>query len=448
MIKKSLIPLVLGAILFFQCCDNEVVNKIPLITTVAVTNITFESAESGGEVTSDGNSTIISRGVCWNTSSAPTIDNFKSEDGVGIGAFTSALNGLTGNTKYFIRAYATNEVGTAYGEEFEFTTSLTPTLAEVTTASITNITVNSASSGGNVISDGHVSVTARGICWSTTANPDINDNKTSDGTGTGTFTSAVTNLSAGTTYYIRAYATNSVGTAYGNEILFSTNSISTTVYASKDAAIFNNQAGNAANGDYGAGGSQLLQVGYASPTQIYARSLLYFDLSSIPTTAVIESVSLQFTQGSSGSATAYSINIHKLSTSWTEGTTSFCTYNNSCNTQGAAITVGGADVTWNETSYSGSNSNPWTAIGGVFNGAISATAQAGSTNIGTPYSFTSDGLKDDVQGWVSNSATNFGWILKTDFITTTSAMKRFYSREGAVASGDSNLAPRLIITYH
>ena len=94
------------------------------------------------------------------------------------------------------------------------------TLDATTTA--TSITVSSASSGGNITADGGLSITARGICWSTSQNPTISDSKTSNGTGIGSFTSSITGLSPNTTYYVRAYATNNVGTNYGVQISFTT----------------------------------------------------------------------------------------------------------------------------------------------------------------------------------------------------------------------------------
>ncbi len=92
----------------------------------------------------------------------------------------------------------------------------------VTTTAVSNISSTTATAGGNVTSDGGAAVTARGVCWSTTQNPTISNNHTTDGSGTGNFTSSLTGLTAGTTYYVRAYATNAVGTAYGNEITFTT----------------------------------------------------------------------------------------------------------------------------------------------------------------------------------------------------------------------------------
>ncbi|GAA4733423.1 hypothetical protein [Flavisolibacter ginsenosidimutans] len=110
------------------------------------------------------------------------------------------------------------------GAPVQFAASANPaTLATVTTNSVTSVTSSTATSGGNVSSDGGAAVTARGVCWSTSQNPTIANNKTSDGLGSGSFTSNITGLTANTTYYARAYATNSVGTAYGNQVSFTTN---------------------------------------------------------------------------------------------------------------------------------------------------------------------------------------------------------------------------------
>ncbi len=92
----------------------------------------------------------------------------------------------------------------------------------VTTTTPSSITTTTASSGGNVTSDGGASVTARGVCWSTLANPTTGNNHTSDGTGTGSFTSSLTGLSPSTQYHVRAYATNSAGTGYGSDLTFTT----------------------------------------------------------------------------------------------------------------------------------------------------------------------------------------------------------------------------------
>ena len=90
----------------------------------------------------------------------------------------------------------------------------------VTTNTITSITTNSATCGGDVTSNGASSVTARGVCWSTSQNPTVSESYTTDGSGTGSFTSNITGLTTGTTYYVRAYATNSAGTSYGEQRSF------------------------------------------------------------------------------------------------------------------------------------------------------------------------------------------------------------------------------------
>jgi len=190
------------------------------VTTNTVINITQTSATSGGNVTSDGGSSVTSRGVCWDTASNPTTSNSHTSNGSGIGEFISYLNGLTCGTTYYTRAYAINGAGTAYGNELTFTTD--PGLPTVTTSNITNIGLNSVTSGGNVTSDGGENVTSRGICWGTSPNPTISGNHTSNGSGLGTFVSNVTGLTTNTLYYIRAYATNSVGTVYGEELGFTT----------------------------------------------------------------------------------------------------------------------------------------------------------------------------------------------------------------------------------
>jgi hypothetical protein len=439
--RLSLLFLIL--MFFLVQCDDEDPGKAR-VATGAVTDLTHESAVGSGEVLNNGGASVTARGVCWNTTGEPTIADFSVEAGEGVGPFTASLTDLDGSTTYYVRAFAINKAGVSYGDEVSFTTLPTPTIPELTTTPISEISSSSAKSGGTITNNGNAAITARGICWSTTSPPTVNDFKTVEGVATSAFESVLSSLDAGTTYYVRSYATNSAGTGYGNELSFSTNSITATLYATKDATIFNNQAGNATQGNYGAGGDQLLQVGYASPTQIYARTLLQFDLSSIPSDAVIESVSLQFTAGSSGSFTP-TVTVHRLTQGWTEGTTTFCSYSGACNVQGAAIAPGGTDVTWNETSYSGASTNGWTTSGGTF----TTTASGSSVDAGaTILIYTSDGLKNDVASWVATPGSNFGWIMKTDWITNSSAMRRFRSREGATAAGDATTAPKLVIVYH
>ena len=203
--------------------DNINITNIdlPAVTTSPVTGITFTTATCGGEVTDEGNASVTARGVCWSTTPNPTIANNHTADGSGTGSFTSNLTGLTAGATYYVRAYATSSWGTSYGNELTFTT-MSYLLPTVTTASVTDITPTTAECGGNITADGGASVTSRGVCWSTHPNPTTSDSHTTDGTGTGNFTSSLSGLTPNTTYYMRAYATNSVGTAYGNEENFHT----------------------------------------------------------------------------------------------------------------------------------------------------------------------------------------------------------------------------------
>ena len=203
----------------FTTMVNE---SMPVVTTNEVTDITQTTATSGGNVTSDGGANVTARGVCWSISQNPTINDNKTSDGSGTGSFTSNLINLNANTTYYVRAYATNEKGTSYGEQRSFTTLQNIELPTVTTTNVSNITQTTATSGGNVTSDGGANVTARGVCWSTSQNPTISNSHTTDGNGTGSFTSNITGLTANTTYYIRAYATNEKGTSYGEEKSFTT----------------------------------------------------------------------------------------------------------------------------------------------------------------------------------------------------------------------------------
>ena len=109
------------------------------------------------------------------------------------------------------------------------------TLPTVTTGSVSDVTATSAMCGGEVTADGGAEVTARGVCWGTSETPTVADAHTSDGTGIGTFTSSITGLTEGTTYYVRAYATNSEGTAYGDQLTFMTSSSTTPTPVDGDA---------------------------------------------------------------------------------------------------------------------------------------------------------------------------------------------------------------------
>ena len=120
-----------------------------------------------------------------------------------------------------MRAYATNTAGTSYGEDVTFTTLLAPT---VTTQAVTAITTTTATGNGNITVLGVPNPTQHGVVWSIALNPTTADSKTTDGavSATGAFTSSITGLTPGTLYHVRAYATNAAGTAYGEDVTFTT----------------------------------------------------------------------------------------------------------------------------------------------------------------------------------------------------------------------------------
>ena len=214
-IPRFTIPLLIP-IIFIASCNKA---TLPVVTTGTVTRIQQTNAYSGGQLTSDGGAHVSSMGVCWNTSADPTVSNNKTRDTTSLGLFTSHITGLTPNTMYYVKAYATNSEGTAYGDQVSFTSAViaVPTLI---TSGLKSVTLTTAASGGEISNDGGVAVTVRGVCWNTTGLPTLADSHTSDGSGSSQFFSTLTDLTINTTYFVRAYATNSVGTGFGNEVQF------------------------------------------------------------------------------------------------------------------------------------------------------------------------------------------------------------------------------------
>jgi hypothetical protein len=190
------------------------------LSTVSVTVVTYASATSGGAITSDGGSPITARGICWSTLPNPTIAAASQADvGTGTGSFACALSDLLPGTYYYVRAWATNAMGTGYALSVGFTT--TAATAPTTTAP-SAINATTATAGGTAIADTGVVISARGVCWNTAGNPTIADAHTADGSGPGSFVSGMTGLAVATTYYVRAYATNQGNTVYGNQVSLKT----------------------------------------------------------------------------------------------------------------------------------------------------------------------------------------------------------------------------------
>jgi len=202
----------------FTTTDGQII-----LTTNDASDITINSAISGGIITDDGGTPITARGVVWSINANPTLNDNYTTDGEGNGSFTSEISDLTHATVYYLRAYATNAVGTSYGNQISFSTQ--DGIIILYTSPVNEITNVSAISGGNITDDGGDIVMSRGIVWGTFENPTIESNEgiSDNGTGTGSFVSNLTNLNVLTKYYVRAYATNSTETKYGNQIDFMTN---------------------------------------------------------------------------------------------------------------------------------------------------------------------------------------------------------------------------------
>jgi uncharacterized protein (TIGR02145 family) len=191
------------------------------LTTNVATSVTNITAISGGNITSDGGTPVTARGICWSTSPNPTVTNDSTRNGAGAGAFSSNISGLLGSTTYYVRAYAVNTTGVAYGNQITFTTPV-PTPPSLTTTAVSSITSVSVATGGSVVNNGGAPITARGVVWDTLQNPVVTKNRSINGSINNIFLDTIRGLAGSRVYYVRSYATNSAGTAYGNEVSFTT----------------------------------------------------------------------------------------------------------------------------------------------------------------------------------------------------------------------------------
>jgi len=199
-----------GNSLSLSLVEVTIVDYGDITGTSAFFNMRANSAEA-----------ITSKGLCWATTPNPTIDGNKTNEGPGDGLYTTTLSDLTPGTTYYARPYATSDDGVFYGGEVNFQTDNFPT---VTTKAIQNINTFIPTSGGIVVSNGNSPIVENGICYGTQTNPTVNDSKTIDYLNylDQTFDSEFSDLQPSTIYYVRAYATNTVGTAYGNQVQFTT----------------------------------------------------------------------------------------------------------------------------------------------------------------------------------------------------------------------------------
>lgn len=200
----------------------------PTVALQIVDNVTYRSATCKGAIASIGSAKVTKHGFCWSTSEEPTIsstgicnlgDSEKAKD------FTYNASSLEPSTTYYVRAYAENAEGISYSNQMKFQTNGTPQLATVETGTVSNVQATQVQIAGNIISLGNTEgLSQYGHVWNTKQSPTVSNNKTQLGAteSTGTFNSTLTGLNPNTTYYVRSYAVNSVGTSYGNEVSFTT----------------------------------------------------------------------------------------------------------------------------------------------------------------------------------------------------------------------------------
>jgi hypothetical protein len=270
--------------------------SLPVVTTQAVTAIGSTTATGNGNLTDLGVPNATQYGVVWDTAANPTVTlTTKTAQGVpaGTGAFTSNITGLTPGTLYHVRAYATNSVGTSYGADVTFSAASSPV---VTTQAVTAIGSTSATGNGDITYLGVPNPTEHGVVWSTSANPTIADNRTTDGpvSTTGAFTSNITGLTPGTLYHVRAYATNFVGTSYGADVTFTSASL----------PVVTTQAVTAIGSTTATGNGDITDLGVPNATQ-YG---VVWDTAANPTVALTTKTA----QGVPASTGAFTSNITGL----------------------------------------------------------------------------------------------------------------------------------------
>lgn len=199
----------------------------PAVTGLQVSSTKYNSIGVSAYLSSVGSAAVSAYGFCWATTPTPTTaDNKNDLGGTSTSkSFNATLAGLNPKTQYYIRAYATNQEGTSYSDAIAITTLSPPTLPVVKTLGVDNVAYNKATINGSIDDLGDGYVTAYGFCYSSSnTNPTLTDSRTSIGSiaSTGNFTGDIKNLKEQTKYFVRAYATNSMGTSYGGTVELTT----------------------------------------------------------------------------------------------------------------------------------------------------------------------------------------------------------------------------------
>lgn len=246
----------------------------PTVTTGSSSDITATQTNVAGEVVSDGGATITERGFVYATTANPTTANSKKTVSGLIGSYDSNLTGLSSNTPYNYRAYATNSAGTSYGSNQTFTTVPGPSIVAVT--SITDATFDTTSVNVTVEQPDDADITERGVAYATTTSPTTSDSKVVSGSGAGVFTASLTGLTGSTTYFVRAYAITSSGTTYSPQASFSTLQSPSPPTVTTGSAVLTADITSKFNG------SEVVLDGSATVTE---RGIVFSETETIPTTA-------------------------------------------------------------------------------------------------------------------------------------------------------------------
>lgn len=212
--------------LIVNSCENE--TRIPYPDRARVSDITVGSARVSSQIILDASS-MKECGFCWNTKGYPRLEDSHMEAVASGDRFTAVISNLSEGTRYYVRAYSKSRDRLIYGEVTSFVT-LSKTLPSVTTPYIFHVTHDKVLLGGGGVSDNTFEILSRGICWSTEGIPTLDDQKMEEGKGFERFSCTLTGLAPGTVYYIRAWATNSLGLSYGGTNVIRTYDGFTTDY--------------------------------------------------------------------------------------------------------------------------------------------------------------------------------------------------------------------------
>lgn len=221
-----------------------------VVATLEPTNVSSNGVTLNGRIESVGTPAFVEKGFCYNKSGEPTVSDTKVVvAGIKSGDYTYACVGLSPNTTYYVRAYATQNGQVHYGTSFSFSTEMTASV--VSTSGATNVTATSATLNGAIIKEGSPTYSEKGFCYATTPNPTVSNIKLIvSGTGEGDFSTTANGLSYNTTYYYKAYAVQNGKVIYGSEVNFNTGYTEAVVYTSGATNVTPSSAtlnGNVAN---------------------------------------------------------------------------------------------------------------------------------------------------------------------------------------------------------